>query len=99
MSQVMEARALASAARSGQCALRRAVAAGDVSIAQALADERSEGLKIGLLIRSVRGWGQEACDDLLGLGGMRINEHNAVRSLTPRQRQEIGRRVTPRRPK
>lgn len=97
MSQVLDALAVANAAKAGQLAVRREVASGDLSMAEAINDERAGGLKVGVLIRSVRGWGQLACDDLLGIGGMFISEQRTVRSLSDRQREAIGRRVTPRR--
>jgi hypothetical protein len=77
----------ANRARIDGAAVRRELAAGDLTVAQALEDPRAQRLQIGRLLTAQRGWGPTKANRLLNQH--RIFPTRRVGALTPRQRDVL----------
>lgn len=82
--QHMAALRQANAVRLAGKAVKREVAEGRLSIAEALTDERSASLEITALLMAQRRWGPDRTADVLADLGIRENKR--VDTLTARQR-------------
>lgn len=81
----------ANASRLGAAAIKHAIKAGEMTVEQALTDERAGVITVLDLLRSQPRWGYETAWRLLHAKGAedarnRISETKRVRDLTPRQR-------------
>jgi hypothetical protein len=85
--QAMQALLIANTNRLGAAEVRREVAAGVLTIDQALEDPRAQCMPIGRLLCARRGWGPTKANQLLNLH--RIWPTRRVRDLTARQRRII----------
>lgn len=84
-----EALEKAIAVRQRRAQTHQAVAAGEMSMADALAldDEASRRDRVGLLLRSIPGVGKAKCERMCSAVGARPDRR--VSSLSPRQRKEL----------
>jgi hypothetical protein len=85
--QHMEELGNANRVRFQNSAVKREVAAGDLTVVQALGDERAARLRIVDLLVAQRRWGADRAVKLLVEVG--IHEHRRVCDLTARQRQAL----------
>ncbi len=85
--QCMEALARATATRQAAFLVRKEVAAGELSIADALHDPRAGSLEIETLLRCQRRWAQARVGTLLN--SMYLSPKKRVRERTERQKRVI----------
>lgn len=88
LDQRMSALERANVIRIARAQIKREIRAGQLTVAEALRDERAEGLTIGALIGAQHCWGPTRTAQYLGRH--HISPHRRVRSLTERQRGVIG---------
>jgi hypothetical protein len=89
LEQRRAALARANKLRVARAGLKRRVAAGEVSAADVILGPRWEldGMHIGKLLMSQRGWGRERCRGLLVAA--QIKENKTIGSMTVRQRRML----------
>jgi hypothetical protein len=87
MTQQLQALAIANRVRSDGVAVQREIAAGTLTVVDALEDPRASGLHVGRLLCAQRGYGPGKAHRLLGSLG--IWPTRRVRDLTERQRKLI----------
>lgn len=85
--QALQALRVAQAVRMGLARVRQEVAAGVLTIPEALEDPRAQSMPIGRLLVTQRGWGPRKVNRLLGQERMWWSR--PVRDLTDRQRRVI----------
>jgi hypothetical protein len=93
--QRREALQIANETRSGMSAVRKEVYAGQLSLSQALFDERAQPMEIGTLLRAQWRWGPVKTRKFLH--ALQVGEHRRVRELTSRQMEFVAARLAGRR--
>jgi hypothetical protein len=93
--QRREALAIANETRIGMSAVSKEVFAGQLSVSQALTDERAQPMEIGTLLRAQWRWGPVKTAKFLH--ALQVGEHRRVRELTSRQRECLAARLAGRR--
>ena len=91
--QHLVALARANRVRLARAALKRRIAAGEVTVAEVLATvpEEVESMAVADLLSCQRRWGVTRCRRFLA--GSMVSETRLVGTLTERQRQELSRRL------
>lgn len=87
--QRLDALEKANRVRIGMAHLKRDIAAGHVTILDALEDPRAETVHIAVLLRTQPGWGWVRAQRTLAR--LMISEHRRVGDLTERQRRQLAR--------
>jgi hypothetical protein len=93
--QRREALARADEIRLGMSAVRKEVYAGQLSLSQALFDERAQPMRIGVLLDAQWRWGPVKTRKFLH--ALQVGEHRRVRELTSRQIEFVAARLAGRR--